>query len=855
MKIKKYLIYFIVFLFGLIYLECGAFHPPTELKAPFVEYLGKDVLSGRNYTISWNYVSSDLDSYYFTVYESQDTSFIPFTSYDTELNSISLYHNVKEARTYYYRVKAITNDDYVYESSELSNMVSVNVVLILLEPEIEVLPTSLSFGYTHSQKTFTIRNSGSAVLNITSITAPDGFTVDKSTPFSVSENESQVVTVTFSPTDSKSYSGNITISSDDYNEPVVIVSVSGTGVPAPEIEVLPASLSFDMVTVSESSQKTFTIKNTGTAVLNITSITAPDGFTVDKSTSFSVSANDSQVVTVTFSPTAVKSYSDIITIDSDDPDEPQVTVSVSGTGAAPEIELLVLPASLSFDIVPVSESSQKTFTIRNTGTAVLNITSITAPDGFTVVPSTPFSVPANDSRIVTVTFSPTDAKSYSGNITIDSDDPDEPQVFVSVSGTGVPVPATDIEVVPASLSFDIVTVSESSQKTFTIKNTGNVVLNVSGITAPDGFTVDKSTPFTVSENDIQVVTVTFSPTDVKSYSGDITIDSDDPDEPQVFVSVSGTGEPAPEIEVLPASLSFGSVTVYASSQKTFTIKNTGTAVLNISGITVPDGFNVDISTPFTVSANESQVVTVTFSPTDVKSYSGNITINSDDSDEPQVFVSVSGTGVPAPEIEVVPASLSFGSVTVSASSQKTFLIKNTGTAVLNVTSITAPDGFTLYPSTDFTVPENSNRVVTVTFSPTDVKSYSGNITINSDDSDEPQVFVSVSGTGAPPPAPEIEVSPASLPFDSVKVLEYPQKTFTIKNTGNAVLNISGITTPEGFTVDKSTPFTVPANNSQVVTVTFSPFYVKNYSGNITINSDDSDEPQVFVSVSGTGIAP
>ena len=50
-----------------------------------------------------------------------------------------------------------------------------------------------------------------------------------------------------------------------------------------EIEVLPVSLSFGSVKVSEFSQKTFTIRNTGTSVLNVNGITAPDGFTVDKS--------------------------------------------------------------------------------------------------------------------------------------------------------------------------------------------------------------------------------------------------------------------------------------------------------------------------------------------------------------------------------------------------------------------------------------------------------------------------------------------------------------------------------------------------------------------------------------------
>jgi len=58
--------------------------------------------------------------------------------------------------------------------------------------------------------------------------------------------------------------------------------------------------------------------------------------------------------------------------------------------------------------------------------------------------------------------------------------------------------------------------------------------------------------------------------------------------------------------------------------------------------------------------------------------------------------------------------------------------------------------------------------------------------------------------------------PISLSFDIDTVYAYSQKTFTIRNTGNAVLNITSITAPYGITVDKSTPFTVPENDSRVM---------------------------------------
>jgi len=78
---------------------------------------------------------------------------------------------------------------------------------------------------------------------------------------------------------------------------------------------------------------------------------------------------------------------------------------------------------------------------------------------------------------------------------------------------------------------------------------------------------------------------------------------------------------------LSGSLAFGSVLSGASAQRTLTIKSTGTYALTVTNISLPAGFSGNWSG--TIAAGASQNVTITFSPTALTSYGGDLTVNSD----------------------------------------------------------------------------------------------------------------------------------------------------------------------------------------------------------------------------------
>ncbi|MBE7444313.1 MAG: Ig-like domain-containing protein [Planctomycetia bacterium] len=106
-------------------------------------------------------------------------------------------------------------------------------------------------------------------------------------------------------------------------------------------------------------------------------------------------------------------------------------------------------------------------------------------------------------------------------------------------------------------------------------------------------------------------------------------------------SVQVTFENQPSIIRLEGDLNFGAVQVGGSVQRPMTIYNDGNSMLTVSSISYPPGFSGNWSG--TIGAGSSRQVTVTFSPTEQKTYTGNVTVTSNATSVTNTMP-VSGTG-------------------------------------------------------------------------------------------------------------------------------------------------------------------------------------------------------------------
>jgi hypothetical protein len=98
-----------------------------------------------------------------------------------------------------------------------------------------------------------------------------------------------------------------------------------------------------------------------------------------------------------------------------------------------------VPTSLKWGKIFVGvKSGAKSITLTNSGTATLNISSVTASGDFAIKPvklSCGSTVAAGASCLIKVTFTPTQLGVRTGQVTITDDAPDSPQ-HVSLTGTG-----------------------------------------------------------------------------------------------------------------------------------------------------------------------------------------------------------------------------------------------------------------------------------------------------------------------------------------------------------------------------------------------------------------------------------
>jgi len=209
----------------------------------------------------------------------------------------------------------------------------------------------------------------------------------------------------------------------------------------------------------------------------------------------------------------------------------------------PDID--VSPTSHDFGTVDVGNHQDWSgLTISNTGTDTLTVSSIASDNSdFSVIsPSFPQDITAGNSINVTVRFAPSSVGLISGQLTINSNDPDENPVYVDLSGTGGGEP--DIDVNPLSYDFGTVDVGNHQDWSgLTISNTGNAALRVESITSDnsDFSIISPSFPQDITAGNSINVTVRFAPSSVGLISGQLTINSNDPDENPAYVDLSGTG--------------------------------------------------------------------------------------------------------------------------------------------------------------------------------------------------------------------------------------------------------------------------------------------------------------------------
>lgn len=218
-----------------------------------------------------------------------------------------------------------------------------------LHPEIAVSPAALDFGEVvvdvdaPTVDVF-VTNGGRADLDVAlSIVGDSGFTIVGETTFTVEVDGALTIPIQFDPTELVPYAADLILTTNDPDDGgIVTIPLTGIGrVPyAPDIELRaddgsPSTL-LDFGDVYPSADEVFQIANVGDADLDLTGVlqTGAGTFSLvsDDPSGNRVAPGGALTVIVHYDATLTNGDSGAIEIESNDPDEPKVTMALEANG-------------------------------------------------------------------------------------------------------------------------------------------------------------------------------------------------------------------------------------------------------------------------------------------------------------------------------------------------------------------------------------------------------------------------------------------------------------------------------------------------------------------------------------------
>ena len=383
-----------------------------------------------------------------------------------------------------------------------------------------ISPLSLSFpnqevDTTSAAKNVTLTNPNAFALQINSVTPSAGdfsLSSDGCSGMMLAPSANCVVSVIFTPSQTGSRTGTLTISDAAANSPQT-VNLSGIGILV-KPTFNPTHLSFGLQAVQvPSSTKTVVLTNPNLVSLSVTSVASSNGdFTVsaDMCSGTQVAPSGTCSFGVTFTPAAAGVVTaDIVVTDNADPATQSVAVSGDGVILKPTYS----PTHLSFGLQPLQvPSASQTVTLTNPNSVPLRVTSVVPSGDFSLASDgcSGTQVAASGTCTFSVIFTPTQTGTRTGEVTV-TDNAYVPTQTVALSGVGYIITPT---LSPTSLSFGRVQVGTiSPAQTVTLTNSNVVPVTFTSITTSGPYAITaNSCDGSVAANSTCQVSVTFNPT-------------------------------------------------------------------------------------------------------------------------------------------------------------------------------------------------------------------------------------------------------------------------------------------------------------------------------------------------------
>ncbi len=588
-------------------------------------------------------------------------------------------------------------------------------------PNLVVSADSLEFGSLFigatRVNTIVIENNGTDQLLISGIVSNHSDFQPDITNITLNPGENRVVTITFIPTTATLISGTLTLTSNDPGQPIETVYLSGEGLIPPDISVSPDFLD-DSLFTNEITIDTLTINNVGGSDLYFDiSISAFDSTSTSTTLytlpEINLSANslaiDSSISNeMVLKNTTVKPLSAALT------DLSGITIglfSSSGNYSIIISDLVARGATVFYVWSPITTTVLDSLDVLAIDDMVLALSTTEidiirtwtqAGNGLLLQGDDNGSMAKLNNLLVGTGISESFIGTYSEGIFTDILPHITTTGVSSIDGSGYGASCTVVS--PAqTIIFDNDARPHAAISQFGL---GRVFAVGNEFSSDYNFSVGDARLFanqvfdwlasvsdflsvepasgTVAAGSSLDIAVTVDATNLNggNYYADVVVSSNDPDEPELRTPAHLFVTGVPNIATTPDSIDFGPLFIGASIIDTILVTNIGTDLLIVSGVNSNNSNFLTDAISFTLNPGQNIEIPVTFTPIISGTIDGLLTFTSDDPDQPEHSVFLSGYGLIPPEISVLPDSLD-ESLAIGDSSMQVLTIFNNGGSDLN----------------------------------------------------------------------------------------------------------------------------------------------------------------------------
>lgn len=588
--------------------------------------------------------------------------------------------------------------------------------------------------------------------------------------------------ITFAPQAPGGYFGpTIAIRDGAGSETWYDYSAIGVGVQnGPNASFAQSFLDFGSV-VAGSAPVTLTadFTNVGDQPINVVSYTTSPPFSAAEVIGFCppgypvIQPGESCRLAVTFTPPgAPNSFGDNVSVDDSVNGAVGLLNVFAFTTSGPSPAADFFPQSLDFGNVGVNMlSAPQVVSFGNTGSAPFNITaapSITGP--FLLASACPASLAPGDCCSLTVTYAPPPpGGSDAGTITIQTDVGGMTTFNVGLSGVGVP---------PPSLSVAPITLPTTRQGfvtgpvAYAVKNVGVTPITLTNLTLSGPAEISSADPTAMPPQPSSflpciganlavgascAVQFWFAPVALGTYNATFTVTFSGGTANPAVIPVVATAVPptSPDIALSSDVVSFNGVVINTGASSRLVITSTGTSPLNVTAITaLGEGFSQSNDCLRPLDPGTSCSVDIGFRPGALRAFQGDLVVEYEPAGNFRL-VRLLGMGInePKPRILLSATALVFNAQSVgSRSAEQALVVRNIGSAPLDVSRVTSSAGFASEHGCGLLAPGTS-CTVRLRFAPIGAGPVAGVVAVTSNDPDRPNATASLSGVACRTPGP------------------------------------------------------------------------------------------------------